>query len=396
MPSRREFLTTAAALPAGLALAQPPAPVSEPVPFRYVIQNVTLHARGQVVINDTFQTRTAFGPPALLSRAAPGVAYKVNLGRIGVPEIRAGSLTITEANTAPIWNGYIAMLTLPAGPNGQYTFTEKDLPLTLSATVLNPKPGPADHLIIGFMDNATLHAVAAASLGRVWGPFPPGFPGGGGGGGGKENWKEIDVINPDPGAVAVSLMRQEQPQVPGDIILNRQTIATAAPAVEMSVSVNAGGAMALSARVAEAGRALAAARTLSLQPRELQPAAFYNSRMKVDFAQTKGLSAVVFAKVMPKARILMVDPQVVSKANASAPLQLMIHGVGFGMDSKVELIPAAGGGQAAKITGVQVGRDNMALRGQVTFPTGGASAYSVRVTTGGQVVSSSSVLRIES
>jgi hypothetical protein len=391
MTTRRDFLAAAATLPAGLAFAQPAPAGSEPVPFRYVIQNITLRSRGRVVIEETFKARKTFAPATVLGEAAAGMNYKVNLGKISASDIKSGSLVITQANAIPFWNGYIAMITLPAGPNGDYTFTEKDLPLELAVTVANPKPGVADHLIAGFMDPANLHAVAAASLGRVWGPFPPGLSGVGGvGGGSKDNWKDIEQEVSNPG---ISLIRQEQPQVPGDIILNRQIIQNldTAPSVQMSVTVNAGGDMALSAHVGAAGPT--ALGSLSIVPQEIQPVAFYGPRMKVNFAQSPRVSAVIFAKTMPKAKIFMVEPQTISKGKAGEAQPMMIHGMGFGMDTKLEIVPASGSGAPARISGLRVGRDNMALQAQVSFPPSPADSYTVRVATGGQVASSAAALR---
>src|ERR1035441_2585475 len=154
----RQVVYSTAALCAGQVFAQTVPANPELMPFRYVITNITVRSRGRVVINDDFKAKKAFAPGSLLGQAAPGINYKVSLGKLGTADTKTGKLVITQANTIPFWNGYIAMITLPAGPNGEYTFTEQDAPLELSATVANPKPGPADHLIIGFIDTKNLHA----------------------------------------------------------------------------------------------------------------------------------------------------------------------------------------------------------------------------------------------
>jgi hypothetical protein len=390
------------AVAAAVSFAQPPTgpAATTALPFSFTVSNVEVHARGQVLLADRFQPRTTLVPSTSNRGTVGNSPYVVNVGRLPTAKFLARGLVLDQTTTgAAMWNVSATMVTLPAGPNGAYTLSGAQFPLEVSATLQQPRIKGAEKFMVGIVDQETLHAVALLTIGipGIPGRFPPIGGGGGGGGGGgpsKDNLKNKgqEVINPDP---SIMLMREEEPEIREHIVLDN----VAAPGLNTATSIT------LTVRIGENGEISGLARIAGgQQPGEMtltpkidpQFEGFYRARSRLD---TKGTaySAVLYAENLPRVRVFSVDKPVVTgdalrSNNGTVPIA--IHGVGLGLDSKVEIVPV-GGGTPARVSNIQLANLNLLLTADVTFPEPRAARYQVRVTSAGQVATAPLSVRVQ-
>ncbi|MBV8855423.1 MAG: hypothetical protein JOZ02_00545 [Acidobacteria bacterium] len=98
-------------------------------------------------------------------------------------------------------------------------------------------------------------------------------------------------------------------------------------------------------------------------------------------------AASIFVEILPKPRIAQVTPNQMARGallRRGGTFTVQVNGVGFGPDTRVELIPEGRGAVPVVASSVRIAPHNGSL--EATFRTTGAPAqsYSVRVTTAGQ------------
>jgi len=387
--------SSGAALLIAAATSFPQPPPSGTLPFRFVVRNVEVRTKGQAILADTFRGRRTRVVPPTANNLVGDSSYWVNLGRVGPANIRDGLVLDQTTAETSMWNVTATMVTLPVGPNGTYTFSGDRFPLEVSATIQQPRIKSAEKFMVGITDLQTLHAVAVLSIGIPGIPGRPPIIGGGGGGGGggpsKDNFKNRVQQVVDP---AFMLMREEEPEIREHIVLDNVAARgiNTADSVTMTVRIGEDGA------ISGVGRVVGGQQPgeFTLTPKiDQEFAAFYRARQRLDPKGTK-YTAMLYAENLPRVRVFAVDAPVVGAdaiRAAGATVPITLHGVGFGLDSKVEIVPV-GGGQPARVSNIQVGNLALLMTADVAFPEPHARSYQVRVTSAGQVATMPLTIRL--
>src|ERR1700761_7441220 len=175
--------------------------------------------------------------------AGGATSYRVILGHVNQSHGPGGTLDISEENTAPVWNVHAVLIQLPpvSGGNGALDL-QQSLPLEMTVRLKSPMFRGPGRVYFGLMDGKTMFNVGSVSLG-IQGvpktkttayskPLGPRLP-----------WAESlgvfrlvkfyrDPSNLDSPYAAdkvladmdigptVSLVRAEEPEIMGDIILD--------------------------------------------------------------------------------------------------------------------------------------------------------------------------------
>jgi hypothetical protein len=98
-------------------------------------------------------------------------------------------------------------------------------------------------------------------------------------------------------------------------------------------------------------------------------------------------AASIFVEILPKPRIVQVTPNQLARttlARTDRAFSLQIAGVGFGQDTRVELIPSDQKGVNIVADNVRIAPHNGLLEATFRMKAAPASSYSVRLTTAGQ------------
>jgi len=391
--------------PAGAPLAVPASTKTSPTPFQFDVEALTLNVANNAVLTERYATERRFRPV-------------VGLGKVSASNIRGGLLRIDQNSTTNIWLGpagtfghrlhhrdvYVALMTLPIDTAGRSTFTGSEaFPLQFTVRLKNPRFSGFEKFKIGLLDVEAFKAVASIAVGRVPTPFPVGGGGGGGGGvggglgggfggggfgGGGGGSKTVDigdlVSNP-----AVILNRVEEPDIMGEIILDHQPLGVdAADAIELTLRVERDGRIGGVARVTAAGQT----RDIELAPKGTTD--FFTRRASLPM--NARLAAPVYVETLPKPTVVKVTPNQLTRndlrSGGANRVNLRVEGVGFGPDTRLEIVPEGASGPAAapiKATGLKLERKEGAAEGATLLAEVPADAirgrsYSVRITTGGQ------------
>jgi hypothetical protein len=371
-----------------------------PSPFRFDIQEINLKFGEKVVLRDQFRRQMGLRPTEMDGRRltkAEAPAYTVDLGRISAANVRDGALLISHAATSDIWIGpggsvghrlhhrddYVAMLTLPVDVGGKTTFLGREaFPLEFSVRLRSPRFNGFEKLKIGLLETEGFKNVAAIAVGRLPTPFPP-FPGGGGGGDGGGGSKIINILDlvSQP---AIVLNRVEEPDVMGEIVLDHAPLerANAIDTLELALRVSADGVISGVARSTVAGQV----KETKLEAKAQEPREFFEKRSKI--AGFVRLAATLFVETLPRATVFKVAPAEVRAADARGKVQFRIEGIGFGPDTRAEIVPEGGGGQPIRAEALQLVRQPGGPEGAILLADFGlresrAQSYALRITSGG-------------
>lgn len=403
---RRYPLCTLTALVAAtqVLLGQAPQKAYDPVPFRFQISTVSMKSNQKVILDDRFSTATSFLPVRSARPTGQATGYRVILGQLSnAVNVRESTLNIDQASTAPVWGVHAALIELPLSSNANETLEPRgSFPLEMTVRLKSPSIRGPERIYLGLMDRKTMYNVGSVSLSvqglpkaqkavsrRRLGPQLP--------------WADLDgvlqqvrfyrdVQNPgDPVdkvlgdlniGPTVSLVRAEEPQVSGDIVLDAQEMPAlaAADAVEMTLNVSAAGELAASGVVQKGS----STQQFALRPKEQSPASFFAPRSKLNVAAAN-LIPVLYFQTLPTVDVFSVDASKPSGkfANTAGATTLVLHGVGFGLDSKLEVVPK--GAASLPVRNLRIGRDCLTLSGEVMLPRD-RTTYSIRVTSAGHVV----------
>jgi hypothetical protein len=412
------IVVLAAAMVSG-ATAQPPQPRPQfgaplavdvrrtaPTPFQFEIEELSLRLGDRAVLRDNFRL-SSLRPTEMEGKPmtrAQSPRYRVELGKISDSNVRNGVLRVNQASTTNIWLGpggtfghrlhhhdvFIALMTVPIDTNGRTTFIAKEgFPLDFTVRVRRPRLQAFEKIKIGLLEQESFKNVAAVALGRVPTPFPP-IVAGGGGGGGTKRINLLDLVsNP-----AIVLNRVEEPDVLGEIVLDHAPLQSVADAntIELSLRVGPQGELAGGARVVTGGLGADQVQEFKLAPRDQEPREFYSRRMRL--SPDTRLSATIYIETLPKPTIFRSTP---NAARAGGRVDIRVEGIGFGPDTRAELVPQSGRATAIKATTTELERQSGAPEGAVLltgFDNVAAGTYSIRVTTGGQIASIRNALKV--
>jgi hypothetical protein len=182
----------------------------------------------------------------------------------------------------------------------------------------------------------------------------------------------------------------EEPDIMGEIILDHQFLEAPAQieTLEMTLRVDREGKVSGLAKVAGA-----TGQVKEMQLASKSQEAFFVKRSTL--AGDMKLAATLFVETLPKPAVFEVAPKQVAAAEArGGKVKLRIEGIGFGPDSRLELVREGVTGIAARpvrasalqLERKEKGPEGAILHGEVGLGANAAGSYSVRVTTGGQSV----------
>jgi hypothetical protein len=284
-----------------------------------------------------------------------------------------GGLTLDDRSTFSAWNLHAFLLAMPVGPSNEIDLPGKDLfPLELSVRLKSFHLVGPERLYVGLMDPLTFHNVASVSIGLQGFDRVP-----------TTSHTGDKILSQLAIGPAVSLVRAEEPQYSGDIVLASKIMPELANAdiVELKLRVNANGEYAAVGTISSGTKVF----PFALNPNQLSPDSFVASRSKLD--PTARFVPVIYAQTLPSIAVFSISRAGGSSSVMSDPqtIPLVIHGQGFGLDSTLELIPE-GDGMPAIATELSIGRDCLTLKAKVKLPVKPAKSYTVRVTSGGNTV----------
>jgi hypothetical protein len=371
-----------------------------PSPFQFDVQEINLKFGDKVVLRDQFRRQAGLKPTEMGGRRltpAEAPAYTVDLGKITAANVRNGTLRLNQAATSDIWVGpggsvghrlhhrddYVAMLTLPVDVGGRTTFLGREaFPLEFTVVVRKPRFNGFEKLKIGLLETEGFKNVASIAVGRLPTPFPT-FPGGGGGGGGGGGSKIINILDlvSDP---AILLGRVEEPDIMGEIVLDHAPLEGAGRIdnLEMTLRVAADGLISGVARSTIGGQV----KETKLAPKAQEPRDFFEKRERI--AGFVRLAATVFVETLPRAAVFKVAPAEIPVADARGKVHFRIEGIGFGPDTRAEIVPEGASGQPIRAEALQLERQAGGPEGAILLADFGmresrARSYALRITTGG-------------
>ena len=326
----------------------------EPVPFSFLIDELSLSSRGRLILRDSFDRDGRFQPPEIGGKPAGAGGYFLSLGRINGLNVRGGALKIDQTDTVNAYGTFVAKFILPVDERGLLAFSGAETfgDLVLSARICAPVLRGHERLKIGIGDMATMGALASLSLQKD----------------------------------SVSLQRQGRAAW-DEVVLDRVDISRLAglQEVELILKIDAQGQISGLTKIRSGGKE----QEFALTPHDPW------ARISPD---NPNLSANVFVEDLPKPRIFAIYPQslpVEKLRELKGTLPLRIVGTGFAPDSEVELIPSGDeGGSPIQASDVRLLTANIFLSARITLPEVAAKEYSLRITTGDQTTLRRNVIHV--
>jgi hypothetical protein len=382
--------------------AAPPPTATQPSPFAFEIEELTLKFGERVIVHDRFQRPGVLEPLEIEGRrltASAGPRYAVELGTLPPGNVRDGALRVDEKSTTNVWLGpkgtfghrlhhhdvFITLVTIPISTAGESTFLAGDaLPLEFSVRLRKPRFAGFEKLKIGLLDIEAFKNVAAVGIGRL--PMA------------RADGGQYDVAHGAPtqsaaaarlnildivARPAVTLNRVEEPDVLGEIVLAHADLpSTEADSVEMSLRADAEGRLTAFARFAEDGHS----KEMRFEPTTRLP-----GRQLSRLSRNTKLSATLYVETLPRPAVFKVEPNRLSSGErrSAGTVRFRIEGMGFGADTRVEIVPENAAGGALVADGLELqrkagGPEGTVLFADVALRTAHPDTYSLRLTSGGQ------------
>lgn len=378
--------------PAGAPLDVPLTARTQPTPFAFDIEQIDLKFGDRSVMQQQFREGR--------------LRATVNLGKVSDANVRGGALRITQDATTNIWLGkggtfghrlhhhdvFITLLTFPIDATGRSTFLAREaFPLEFTIRVRNPRFTGFEKVKVGLLDMEAFKSVAAIAVGRLPTPFPPVGPIVGGGGTKTINILDL-VSNP-----AIVLNRVEEPDIMGEIVLDHAPLTEGArtDTLEMTLRVGPQGEISGFSRIGAAGQT----REVKLATQSREPFFERRSRLPGDMR----LAATLYVETLPMPTVFKVEPQqfAMKELAASQNLSVRIEGIGFGPDTRVEMVPEGSREAPIPAASLKLERKHGTPDGAVLLAEFGmrdraarAASYSLRITTGGQRAVMGKALRV--
>ncbi|HEU4388208.1 MAG TPA: hypothetical protein VFV34_10445 [Blastocatellia bacterium] len=328
----------------------------EPIPFRFLIDEISLTSKGNVIVRDSFDRDGRLQPSEINGAPATKGNYYVSFGRIGPSNVKGGALVIDESQTINAYGDFVAMMSLPIDNRGKLTFTATEMfgDLAYSVRLRAPKlRGPERFKIgIGAMESF-LGGLASISL--------------------QKN--------------SITLQRQGR-RAWDEVILDKVDTSkfTSPEWVEITFRADADGNISGAVKIKSEGQVF----DFTLR----SP----NAGDRVAPMQQNNVTANIFIETLPRPRVFALHPQNVTAKtlkDAKGVLPITVYGVGFAGDAQVELFPDDEKAQAAvKASGVRLLYPNSMLGGKVVLPDLEPKSYSVRITSGGETTVRKGVLYV--
>ncbi len=339
----------------GPSATLPRAPL-QPVPYRFMVEEIELTARGRHLMRDGFDRAGVFRPAQVGGREAADVGYFVNMGSLDGSAVRNGRLHIEQSCSINPFENFACDFSLPVDDHGRRSFVGSEYfgDLELHARLAQPRIGGPEKFKLGLVDDQLFFGAATVSY-------------------------EKDKV---------TLERQGgEPR-------------TVTPFLETTfdeVDLKPFGAideLDLRLRVDVAGRATATATVRAGGAVEVfrlttdTPWARLNPRGRY--------SAHVFIEDLAQPRIFSVYPETITAEQLKmtrGAVPMKVFGIGFGEDSNLEIVPA-GGGEAAWAREADILMFNMGLKTKIVLPSLDPGAYTVRVHSSGMSASVERGLRV--
>jgi hypothetical protein len=365
----------------------PQASKTTPVPFQFHIDSLTITSKEKALLHDSFRDSRV-----LASR------YKPLVGHINRRNVGARGLTIDDKSTNFLWNVDSLLLPIPLSTSNSNPLPGKDLfPFEISVRLTSLRLQGPERLYIGLMDPKTLHNVGSVALGvqgieRLPDQLSSRIDWKRSNSSGalglvrrtafEEHWNDKLQSGMQIGP-AISIVRAEEPEISGDIVLASRlspTLATA-DSVEISLRVSADGTLSASGTIISGSKK----EEFTLTPSQQTLTPFLETRKQLDVNES--FVPFIYVKTLPRVSIVSVartsPPRVLDSGAQTIPI--VVHGIGFGLDSQIKAIPE-GGGQEAEVRNISIGRDCLSLKADVIVPIKASGQYSIIVSSAGNQV----------
>ena len=326
----------------------------EPVPFRFMVDEITLVSKGRVLLKDSFDREGRFQPAEVGGKPADKSDYYVSLGHLNGTSVKGGVLTIDQTNTINAYGDFVFKFIVPVDERGAMMFAGADNfgDLVFTVKLRAPRLNGHERFKVGFGDLSNLGGLASISL--------------------QKN--------------SVSLQRQGRTAWEETLLKVVDISEYPRPdQIELSITVGAQGQLSGMAKVTSGGKD----HDFPLQAQD--------PRARINPANAN-LSANIFIESIPKPRIFAVYPPHLTAQRLremKGELLLKVFGTGFAADSRVELIPAGDDGKnAIEAEETQLVYSNSVLAARVMVQEPWAAAYTVSVISGSEKSARRSAIRI--
>jgi hypothetical protein len=329
-----------------------------PREFEFVIDDLTVTSKGQVVVEDGFDRAGVLHPAKIRGKSAARAAYVISRGRIDGSRVRGGRLVMDQGGMVNTFESFWADLVVPIDEGGRTWFLGKELfgDLEVSCKVIAPRIVGPSRFTIGLVD--------------------------------LNNWFTMGAVSVGP--EEVRLQRQGHPRFPYlpfihsrfdrvDLLAYKNL-----EAVEMTVRIGAQGQLTGSTRIHDSGKAQS-----------------FDMSAKPDWAKLdpEGQYAVQLSwETWPKPRLWAFHPQYLKRDELNETggfVELMVFGIGIFENSEVEIFRLDGDAkrpaEVREVKGLLM-RHGITVKAILPHPYTGD--YTVRVTTGGETTEIRNAFRV--
>ena len=329
-----------------------------PREFEYVVDDLTVVSKGQVIVTDGFDQNGVLSPPKVRGKSTERAPYLISRGEIDGSRVRDGHLVMDQTGMVNTFETFVADLVVPIDETGRTWFLGKELfgDLEVSCTVIAPRVVGPSRFSIGLVD--------------------------------LSNWFTMGAVSVGP--EEVRLQRQGHPRFPYlPFIYSRFDRVDLLPyknleAVEMTVKIGAQGQLTGSAKVHDSGKVQSFEMTAQPDWSKLDPEGHY--------------SVQLMWETWPKPRLWAFHPQYIQSDELKERggfLELAVFGIGIFEDSEVEIFRMDGNekrqAEVREVKGLLT-RHGITLK--AILPYAYTGDYTVRVTTAGETTEIRDAFRV--
>jgi len=329
-----------------------------PRDFEFVVDDLKVTSKGQILLEDGFDRNGVLYPAKVRGKSTQGTPYLVSRGLIDGSRVRGGHLVMDQTGMVNTFETFSSDFVVPIDESGRTWFVGKELfgDLEISCKVLAPRIDGPSRFSIGLVDLSDWFTLGAVSVGPE----------------------------------EVRLQRQGHPKFPYlPFIHSRFDRVDLLPyknleAVEMTLKVGAQGQLTGNAKIHDSGKVQS-----------------FDMVAKPDWAKLdpEGQYAVqLLWETWPKPRLWAFHPQYLKTEDLKATggfAELMVFGIGIFDNSQVEIFRMDGGekrqADVREVKGLLT-RHGVALKVILPYPYTGD--YTVRVTTGSDTVERQNAFRV--
>jgi hypothetical protein len=329
-----------------------------PRDFQYVIDDLKVVSKGQVIVADGFDRDGVLAPSTIRGKSTDRAPYLVSRGLIDGSRVRGGHLVMDQRGMVNTFENYSADLVVPIDESGRTWFVGKELfgDLEVSCKVIAPRIAGPSRFSIGLIDLTNWFAMGAVSIGPE----------------------------------EVRLQRQGHPRFPYLPFINsRFDRVDLLPyknleAVEMTLRIGAQGQLTGNAKIHDSGVVQSFDLTAKPDWAKLDPEAQYSIQL--------------LWETWPKPRLFAFHPQYVKSEElreTGGLLELTVFGIGVFDNSEVEIFRMDGKEKRqAEVREVKslLMRHGVTLK--VILPYAYKGDYTVRVNTAGETAEVRNAFRV--